>query len=91
MPSRRLAGSKEGQVKRTWERSVSIDDEGIPWAKAGVRADFIYVLFMHGYSVEELAEHLLEGFTTERQTVEDAIRYGHWAQRQKIRLKRTKP
>jgi hypothetical protein len=68
-------------MRPVWKRSVTIDEEGIPWAKAGIRADFIYVLFCHGFSVEELQNTLLDGFTTDRVIIEDAIRYCMWRDR----------
>ncbi len=57
-----------------WERSVTVDDAGLAWA-AGVRTDFIYVLFRHGYPIEEIGSTLLDGFITDTEVIEDAIRY----------------
>ena len=60
--------------RHAWERSVTVDDDGLGWVN-GTRADFIWHLFMMGFSVVDLAEGCSDGFmqTTD---VEDAIRFG---------------
>jgi hypothetical protein len=58
-----------------WARSVWVDKKGLPWVD-GKRADFIYVLFMHGYSVREIRHNMLDGMSMSREQVEDAIRWG---------------
>lgn len=61
--------------RAVWERSVSVDKQGLAWV-GGTRADFVFVLFMHGFSIEELCEGLIDGFRPTREAIEDAIRYG---------------
>jgi len=64
-----------------WERSVSLDKEGVAWLGGiGTRADFVYDLFMKGWSTAELADGLCDGYMTVEQ-VDDAIRYGMWKRR----------
>ena len=59
-----------------WRRSVRIDSEGIPWSQSGVRADFVYRLFMAGYSVEEIRTTYVDGLDLPVQNIEDCIRHG---------------
>lgn len=59
-----------------WAASVTVDPwTGHGWTAYG-RADFIFVLFMHGYSIAELSENLCNKFGVPPKVVEDAIRFG---------------
>jgi hypothetical protein len=71
------------KLRLLWSRSVRIDAEGLAWSYGGVRADFIYALFMQGFSMKEIAEGTIDGFTLPTRYVEDAIRYGRWRDKQK--------
>lgn len=77
--------------KAVWTRSVRIDREGLAWTYAGVRADFVYVLFMYGYSVDEIRNNLIDGQEIPTRSIEDCIRYGRWRDRQKATPKRSTP
>jgi hypothetical protein len=62
-------------TKPIWHRSIYVDTKGMAWTKlGGARADFLYVLFMHGFSISEIHAGLDGSAILDE--VEDAIRYG---------------
>ena len=62
-------------TKPLWQRSIYVDTKGMGWTKAaGLSAEFIHVLFMHGYSLFDIHAGL-DAVVTPKE-IEDAIRYG---------------
>ncbi len=57
-----------------WSRSVTVDENGIGRTSYG-RADFIYTVWMAGYSIEELKTDWLDGFGVPGRVIEDCIRF----------------
>lgn len=56
-----------------WARSVDVDADGVGWVN-GTRTDFVLVLFMHGYSLADLSDGLVDGYTN-TEPLEDALRF----------------
>lgn len=71
-------------MKPAWSATVKVDLEGLGWTSSGIRADFVYALFMLGHDISELRE-MVDGFNISTREIEDAIRFGRYLEKKGVK------